>query len=151
MKNDKLSQLDANQREQRMFDEKYDAQRVRLVASDLADINEGLKEAIQNKIDSIEIKFPQPMLDSKPIVVKEIEYKEIEKQVIVEKVVYKEIEKPYVIQVTEYKEIEKQVVVEKIVYKEINTNNQVQDNKFYKIVLIMQTIILIGLLIAIVK
>lgn len=101
----KLTNLDPNQISRASFDEDLNAQRMVLVGGSGITLN-------------ADVKFPEAK-HQEPIIIKEIEYKEIEKPIILEKIIYKEVEKPIIIRDIEYKEIEKQIIVKEIEYKEI--------------------------------
>jgi hypothetical protein len=135
---------DSNQIVRAEHDDQTDAKRVVIVGGDLPqfkvgidtkDIEKSIKTAITEGFSS------QKQQESKQIVVKEIEYREIEKPVIVEKIIYKEIEKPVIIEKVVFKEIEKLVFTEgKVV--------QQDSSKTFKILTIVQTIAIIALVLS---
>lgn len=124
-KNPNISLLDPHQVTLQEHDAHSDAKRVVIVgASGIAEsIKEGLKDL---KID-IAPAAPQvtqalaPQIITVPeykiievpttVVIKEIEYRELEKPVIVPEIRVIEVEKPVFIKEIEYREIEKQVIV----------------------------------------
>lgn len=111
MKNRNLSLLDKEQIAVRIFDDEQDAQRVILVGSDIAEtIKEGLKDFKIEVVQQDKTTFPEYKIQTIeiPTIVKEIEIKEIEKQVIVTE--YKFIEKPIIVKEIQIIEVEKAVV-----------------------------------------
>lgn len=160
MKNIKLSQLDTNQIIQRKFDEENDAERVVLVGENLTidsdKIVNAIKEGIKDiRIQAPEINFPEqknPELIEKhifipkiemvevPVILKEIEYREIERPIYIEKIIT--IEKP--IFITEIKEIEKQIIVKEIEIREIKVERHYPF--ILKVTAVAQVVLMLGIL-----
>lgn len=104
-KNSKYSTLDIGQIKTYSFDEDNDAQRVVIVGS----------EGLTFNFDKVDLKMPE--VQQSQVVVKELEIKEIEKQVIVPFETVKIVEVPTIVKEVQVIEVEK--VIEKIVYKEV--------------------------------
>lgn len=144
-KNEKLSNLDVSQMQQRMFDEDYDALRVRVVGAEFKTDNQ-IPEQKGLEIKEIQV----------PVIVKEIEIREIEKPVLIkevdlriietpqiivqEKIQTITIEKPVIVKEIELKTIEKPIIVEKI--SEVS--------KLLNYVVIGQTLVIIGLVVSLI-
>lgn len=124
-KNPNISLLDPHQVTLQEHDAHSDAKRVVIVgASGIAEsIKEGLKDlkidiapaapqVTQALVPQI-ITVPEYKIIEVPttVVIKEIEYRELEKPVIVPEIRVIEVEKPVFIKEIEYREIEKQVIV----------------------------------------
>lgn len=151
----KLASLDVNQIVVRQYQENMDAQRVYIIGQDFSSVTEGIKEAVQEGIKGMKIELPVQKTDEtmlndrsfiveKPVIVKEIEIREVEKPIIIKEYELKEVEKPVYIE--KIKEIEKPVIVtqEKVVYVDKIIEKSIIPN-FAKICLIAQTFALIGL------
>lgn len=129
MKNANLTSLDTDQINKRKFDEELDADRVILVGQDLMIDSDKIAQAVKDGLSSIEFKsvqesqpnvvnsapiqiikenvfIPEVKIVEVPVIIKEIEYREIEKPIYIEKVVT--VEKPIVIKEVEIREIEKE-------------------------------------------
>lgn len=113
----KLTALDPNQITQYSFDENLRANRVVIVGD-------------APVFEQSEFKVSDPIYIEKPIVVTQIEYKEIQVPHVVKEIEYREVEKPYIIKEVEYKEIIKEVPVERVVYKEIEKPVIVKETSF---------------------
>lgn len=142
----KLTNADPDQITRYSFDEDHNAVRVIMVNEEPNTfIGGGSVTYTQSEPKIIEIE--------KPIIIKQIEYKEVQVPYIVEKIEYKEIEKPVYIKEIEYKEVEKQVIIEKIIYKEIDKPIIIEKDKFLsipkeiKIFIVMHTLFSLGLLV----
>lgn len=117
MKNSNLSLLDREQAAMRMFDEKHDAQRVILVDGDIAEtIKESLKDlkieikATQDQATMLPSLIPQVQVIEIPTIIKEIEVREIEKQILIPEYKLIEIEKPIIVKEIQIIEVEKAIV-----------------------------------------
>ena len=143
MKNNSLSQLDKDQISKRMYQEDMDAQRVVLVGGGDIKVNidtSGIESALRNAVSNIEVKLPEikkeekevrektvflPQIQTieKPLVVKELEIREIQSPpTVIKEVVIKEIEKPVIVKELEVKEISipsAPIVVKEIEIREI--------------------------------
>jgi len=141
-----LSSMDPNQIQRYQHSEKHNAQRVIVVGGQM-DI----------KVDAQfpEFKFPEPQapqIIEKPIIVKEIEIREIEKPIYIKEIEIREIEKPIYIKEIEIKEVIKEVpmIQEKIVMVEkpiiVEKEKFSEFPKELKFLLMAQAIAMFGLL-----
>lgn len=113
----KLTALDPNQITQYSFDENLRANRVVIV---------GDAPVFNTESHTLS----DPIYIEKPVVVTQIEYKEIQVPHVIKEIEYKEIEKPYIVKEIEYREIVKEVPVERVVYKEIEKPIIVKETSF---------------------
>jgi hypothetical protein len=144
--NENLSLLDNDQIIKREHDQASDAKRVVIVNSDYsAQIAESIKESLKDiKIDVTTTNVAQPQQAQSssvqiieiPVIVKEIEIKEVEKIVVVENT--KTVEIPVIVIQEKIVEIEKPIFI----YKE--TKHE-KDSKFTHYLLIAQTFVSIVL------
>lgn len=157
MKNIQLTQLDTDQIHKATFEEAHDAQRVILIGGELKIDPSTFTDAVKEGFKNLNIEFPKnPELEIRekpvfipkierieiPVIVKEIEYREIEKHIIVEKIVT--IETPTIIKQIEYREIEKPIIV-----KEIQTVEIIKERYYpfiIKLTAVLQTVAVLGLL-----
>lgn len=160
MKNSNLSQLDVNQIKTRTFDAENDAERVVLVGENLSIDSDKIIDAIKQGIKDIKLQVPDiifpeqksqeliekhifiPKIETVeiPVILKEIEYREIEKPIYIEKIVT--IEKP--VYITEYKEIEKQVIVKEIEIREVKVERHYPF--ILKLTAVCQVVLMFGIL-----
>lgn len=106
-----LTNLDPNQISRYSFDENLRASRVVIVG------DQGYTGT--SNISGERYIKPEPLYIEKPVIVTQIEYREVEIPKIVTQIEYKEIQVPVIVKEIEYKEIVKEIPVEKTVYKEI--------------------------------
>jgi hypothetical protein len=106
--NNVFTDLDSHQIMKVQHSDEYAAQRVVIVGMDGKDLN--------LNVDKLDIKMPE--MKEQQVIVKELEIKEIEKQVIVPYETIKIVEVPVIVKEIQVVEVEK--VIEKCIYKEIS-------------------------------
>ncbi len=144
----KITNLDPNQIVQRTYDEENNAQRFILVGSGLPETIRSIASPVQNltTIDVKEIHIPEIIREVQtievPIIIREVEIKEVQVPVIVKEIEIKTIEVPVIVKEIEIKEVIRESKPETIV---VNNKNNSELTQFAKMVMIIQTISLIGL------
>ena len=144
----KKSQRDWQQTLVYSHDEDSNSTRVSIVAG--SDLLNGLSEGITKALSDVKIEVPQnsqgvqvieipkiiteTKIEQVPVIVKEIEYREIQVPIVIKEFEVKEVEKIVIVPQVEF--IEKPIIIEKIVEKDSN-------NRFLNKILIVQTIGLI--------
>lgn len=130
MKNTHLTQLDPNQVSVKEHDEQNDAKRVIIVGQDLSGMEEGIRKAVEQGLANARLELPkQDVADQhfnvieveKPVYIPQVEYQFVEIPKIVKEIEYREIERP--VYITEYKTIEVPVIVKEI--QEVKNHNEV--------------------------
>ena len=143
-----LTQRDSYQITQNEHDEKLNAKRVTLVGADLSDFNKNLNGALTEALKNIKVDIQAKSEDKPQQIIKEIEFKEIEKPVIVKEIEYREIEKPVIVKEIEYREIPVPRLMESTLYKEIEKPIFVEKiSNLTKYIIVSQSLIILGLLI----
>lgn len=158
--NDLLTNLDSDQIQKHVFNEKDDSFRVTLVGGEKLDISidsDKIVQAIKDGISKLEFKY---IPNEQQELVKQTEIQTIYLPQIIEKKIFTEIEKLVYIPQLEIKEIEKQVIVQQIEYKIIEVPKIIIQEKIIEVIkeinlvplwkqicIILQTLAIIGLLI----
>lgn len=127
MKNVNFSQLDTDQIVKRRFDESKDADRVILVGGEKLELtidSDKIANAVKEGLSDFKfVPENRPIVDLLPqiqtVYVPQIEYKTIEVPVIVKEIEYKEIERIVYIPQIEYKTVEVPVIIKEIEFKEV--------------------------------
>lgn len=144
----RLTQRDSYQISQNEHDEQLNAKRVTLVGTDLTDFKNNLNDALTGALKNIKVDVQAKTENKEQQIVKEVEYREIEKPVIVKEIEYREIEKPVIVKEIEYREIPVPRLMESTLYKEIEKPIFIEKiSNLTKYIIVSQSLIILGLLI----